>query len=87
MKNSEQSPETRDEDIPIIAFFIRVGKILAAIKKFTDIFPWHPKKVHVRVVRRGTKAIAKWNRRNADVTLKLENASLSGAQTGTGVLI
>lgn len=80
MENSEQSPETPDEDIPIIAFFIRVGKILAAIKKFTEIFPWHPKKVHVRVVRRGTKAIAKWNRRNADVTLKLENASLSGAQ-------
>ena len=59
MDNSERSPETPDEDIPIIAFFIRVGKILEAIKEFTEIFPWHPKKVHGRVVRRGAKAIAK----------------------------
>ena len=80
MKNSEQSPETSDEDDRIIAFFIRVGKILAELREFTEIFPWHPKKVHVRVVRRGSKAVTKWTRQNVGKSLKLENASLAGAQ-------
>lgn len=78
----EAPPPTRAEEIGarLIAFLTRIGKVLKTIGEFLELFPWHPKRVHVRVVRRGPKAIVKWRSRNVRVALLLQGASLAGAQ-------
>jgi uncharacterized protein YjbI with pentapeptide repeats len=85
----EAPPPTKGDLVAdkIINGLKTIGLVMNTISHYLKMMPFHPKQNHIRVVRRGPKAIAKWRARNDRSFMDLQGAKfpkarLPGAQLG-----